>query len=108
MARRELLVMKGERMPLIHILRRTADTYLDLWCPYCDRITEFGHQNYYDDLWCTERDCDFEFPREFWPAGLDVETGELIKEKDATNLCRCKGPHIASKDFCTVCGKDIR
>jgi len=25
------------------------------------------------------------------------------------NLCHClPGPHVVSKDFCTVCGKDVR
>jgi len=32
-----------------------------------------------------------------------------LKNYSVDGLCHCKpGPHIASKDFCTVCGKDIR
>jgi hypothetical protein len=72
-------------MTIIHILRRKADEYIKLWCPYCDEIVDFGVQYYYGDAWCTK--CNRVFSSYWrhckWPKGLDIKTGELIKEDNA-------------------------
>ena len=66
---------------LIHILRATADHYVNLWCPYCDMVVAFGRQYYYDDAWCTV--CGRIFPHQHqWPKGIDFRTGNLEEVRD--------------------------
>ncbi len=64
----------------IHITRRIADEYENLWCPYCDEIVKFGMQYYYDEIWCTK--CGLDFPPHQWPKGFDIKTGELSNEME--------------------------
>lgn len=64
---------------ILHIHRRTADAYINLWCPYCDEVVPFGIQHYYDDTWCTKCKRVFSPDRRHhsWPKGIDMQTGEL-------------------------------
>ena len=63
---------------MLHILWTKADKHLKLWCPYCDKITQFGMQDWYEDVWCL--DCGFRVPPDTWPKGFDIKTGELENE----------------------------
>ena len=67
----------------LHINRPHADHTIKLWCPYCDVVVAFEIQFYYGDSWCTK--CRRRFPPNFWPKGLDIETGELLPTKGAGN-----------------------
>ena len=59
----------------IHINRRRTDYVLPWWCPYCDEITGFSAQEWYDDVVCTR--CHRMFPPHTFPKGIDILTGEL-------------------------------
>ena len=63
---------------MLHILWTKADKHLKLWCPYCDKIMQFGIQDYYADVWCIN--CSFRVPPDTWPRGFNIKTGELENE----------------------------
>ncbi len=66
----------------MHILWRKADEIRKYWCPYCDEITTFGLQTWYDELWCLK--CKRVFGpgwnQHHWPQGFDIRTGDLKLE----------------------------
>jgi hypothetical protein len=70
-----------------HILRRKADRLIKLWCPYCDKVVNYGSQDYFDDVWCTECKRIFDRDPRFhkWPKGFDIKTGELKQKKELGN-----------------------
>ncbi len=67
----------------IHILRVKADEYFDLWCPYCDEVGKFGHQHWYEEVWCMKCKRRFSswWKHHKWPKGFDIKTGELTDER---------------------------
>lgn len=70
---------------MLHILRMKADYHIDYWCPYCDEVVPFGHQNYYEEIWCTK--CKRIFSS-YWrhhkfPKGIDIKTGELLEQRES-------------------------
>jgi hypothetical protein len=80
----------------IHILRRRADVYIDYWCPFCDEVVKFGHQYYYEEIWCTK--CSRTFGP-YWrhhkfPKGIDMQTGELEESNAETKERETNGSSL--------------
>ena len=80
--------MTCEQYGNLTICRRSADDILQLWCPFCDEVGDFGYMHWWGELWCMK--CGETFGPEGknqWPKGLCHKCGEL--EPKGRNTCEC-------------------